>query len=302
MSKLLNLKYLFGLILFVLLPGGAEAADRYLTCSTACTITAADTSIWGTVSGGTGASVPGSGDAVILDAGTCVGGTTCTATMGAAYNPTWQGVTQSACTASTAGCILDLSANNNSVTVTGNNCYVNTGSGTRTLTLGSGTWTCSGNFAVWNVAASMTLNAGTSNINLTGSGVTFTGGGKTYSTVTFGAIATSTGSNVINSANTFDTLTVTAPNRLVFNGGTNTVTTMTNVTGSSSQQVLINGNNSSPTMSSANNFTCTWCALYGMNFSGGGTFTAPNSFNLGGNTGITITVPSGGGGGRIIGG
>jgi len=112
------MKKLFGfalLALAFLAPDLAQAANRFLTCTTACTITAADTSIWGTASGGTGASVPGSGDAVILDGNTCVGGTTCTATMGAAYNPTWQSFDMSACTASTSGCIFD--ANTNSKTM-----------------------------------------------------------------------------------------------------------------------------------------------------------------------------------------
>ena len=41
-----------------------------------------------------------------------------------------------------------------------------------------------------------------------------------------------------------------------------------------------------------------------MTFSGGGTFAATNSYDFKGNTGITITAPTvgGGGGGRIIGG
>jgi hypothetical protein len=39
-----------------------------------------------------------------------------------------------------------------------------------------------------------------------------------------------------------------------------------------------------------------------MTFSGGATFNATNSFDLKGNSGITITGPSGSGGGRIIGG
>jgi hypothetical protein len=58
------------------------------------------------------------------------------------------------------------------------------------------------------------------------------------------------------------------------------------------------------TMSSANNGTFTWCAFRDMAFSGGGTFSATNSFDLGENSGITITGPVVGGssGGRVIGG
>src|SRR6476620_2626099 len=183
---------LFGLFLLAfafLAPDVAQAANRFLTCATTCTITAIDTSIWGTTTGGTGASVPGASDDVILDGATCVGGTTCTATMGAGYNPTWISVTQSACTASTAGCILDLSANNNNVTVTGSNCYTNTGAGTRTINMGSGTWTCSNNSAIYSINASLTYTQGASTIAFTGTGGTssrrLTGGaGKTFNIVT----------------------------------------------------------------------------------------------------------------------
>src|SRR3954469_16922347 len=107
MKKLLRILLALHIAGHQFIPGIAEAANRFLTCTTTCTITAADTSIWGSVSGGTGASVPSTFDDVILDAGTCVAGTTCTATMGAAYNPTWQSFTMSACTASTAGCIFE---------------------------------------------------------------------------------------------------------------------------------------------------------------------------------------------------
>jgi hypothetical protein len=37
-----------------------------------------------------------------------------------------------------------------------------------------------------------------------------------------------------------------------------------------------------------------WGAFVYMTFSGGATFTATNSFDLGHNTGITITAPGGG--------
>lgn len=303
---------LFGLFFLALAcwaPDIAQAASRFLTCATTCTITAADTSIWGTTTGGTGASVPGSSDDVILDAATCVGGTTCTATFGAGYNPTWISLTMSLCTASTAGCILDASVNNNNIVLTGSTAYTNSGSGTRTLNMGNGTWTLSGNGAIWNIAASATLNAGSSTLAFTGSGGTsgrrdLLGGGKTYSTVT---ISGSTGAAFrIQSQNTFGTLTIAGPNRFFLGGGgTQTVTTMTNVAASSSNPVLFTTDTPATgvaTISSANNWTCDWCGFTFMTFSGGGTFSATNSLNFGANTGITISPPSGGGGGRIIGG
>src|SRR5262245_672467 len=115
-----------------LLAGQALAANRFAVCTTTCTWDGASTAMWSTTSGGgTGASVPGSGDAVILDAATCVGGTTCTITVNT--NPTIQSLTMGACTASTTGCILDFSVNNNSPTLSVVPSLSVTGTGTRNL-------------------------------------------------------------------------------------------------------------------------------------------------------------------------
>ncbi len=292
------MKKLFGLALLALAflaPDLAQAANRFLTCNTACTITAADTSIWGTVSGGTGATVPTTTDDVILDANTCVGGTTCTATFGAGYNPTWISFTMSLCTASTSGCIVDANTNGNTITLTGATGFVNTGSGTRTLS--GGTWVLSAASVNWNSVASATISNSPS-VNFSsssGSGRNFTGGGKTYGTLTIGAAGSNgSGFTFQSGNNTFGTLTINAPNRISTNASTHTVTTMTDVTGSASQQVLFTTFNGISTFSSANNWTCQWCGIHGYTFSGGGTFSAPDSFNFGGNTNITITAPSGG--------
>lgn len=298
---------LFGLFLLALafLPGGAEAANRFLTCNTTCTITAADTSIWGTSSGGTGASVPGSGDDVILDAGTCVGGTTCTATMGSGYNPTWNTFTMSACTASTSGCIFDANTNANTITLVSNTGYANTGAGTRTLS--GGTWVLSGSAALWNTNSSATVT-NAPNISYTSTSATgkqLVGGGKTYGTVTL-ATPVSTSEFTITNNNTIGTFTVAAPYRILFASSSNqTITTMSDITATSSTPVLFNSaGNANVTLTSANNFTCTWCGFSRFTFTGGGTFTGTNSLDFGSNSGITITPPSGGGGGggRIIGG
>jgi len=305
MNKLFGL---FLLALAFLTPDLVQAANRFAVCTTTCTWDNSSTAMWSTTTGGaTGASAPSSVDDVILDAATCVGGTTCTITTFAGTISV-NSLTQSACTASTAGCILDGSANNTNFTISGNAGYVNNGSGTRTLNMGSGTWALSSNTTQWSVVASMTLNAGTSTLAFTGAsatGRTVDGGGKTYSTITVSAIGTGIGQFQINNSNTIGTLTITAPNRIsIQNGTTQTITTLTNVSGTSSNPVLVTGNSSFGvgTISSANNWTCNWCAITMMTFSGGGTFSATNSFDLKGNTGITITAPSGGGGGRIIGG
>lgn len=307
MNKLLGL-FLLALAFFA--PDLAHAANRFAVCTTTCTWDNTDTSMWSTTSGGaTGASAPVAGDAVILDAATCVGGTTCTITTFAG-TITVDSITMSACTASTSGCILDASANDtNFVLQFSGNAYVNTGSGTRTLNMGDGTWTLSGNGAVWNIVASATLNANASTIAFTGTGSArrvFTSGNKTYNTLS--VAGASSGVFVSNGSPTIGTLTVGAPNWfLVGSGSTLTVTTITDVTGSSSNQVLFSSTEPGSgvvTFSSANNWTCSWCGFAYTTFTGGGTFSATNSFSFTNNTGITITPPSvgGGGGGRIIGG
>lgn len=298
---------LFGLFLLALafVPGVAEAANRFAVCATTCTWDNTSTAMWSTTSGGaTGASAPGSFDDVILDAATCVGGTTCTITTFAG-TITIQTMNMGACTASTSGCILEASTNNTNFSTNGGGGWNNNGAGTRTHNMGNGTYTFTAN-SNWNVNSSATINAGSSTLLFSNaSGGSFGGGGKTYATVSFGAISGSTlGAHSVSGSNTIATLTIAAPNRINFaNGITQTVTTMTNVTGSQTQGVYIGGNTTfgSSAISSANNWTCTWCAITAMAFSGGGTFTATNSVNLGINSGITITG-GGSGGGRIIGG
>lgn len=309
MKKLLGI-ILLGLAFFA--PDLAQAASRYLTCTTACTITAADQTIWCSDAGRTTCtvSVPTTTDDVILDASTCVGGTTCTATFGAGYNPTWISVTMSACTASTSGCILDANPNGNTITLTGANALINSGAGTRTVS--GGTWVLSGNTAIMNFSATATVTNSPS-ISFTGTGGTstsrkdFLGGGKTYGTVSFSgnanAVVRTGGSNTIG------TLTVNGPNRVYWSAGTtNTITTITNISASSSSPVLFTSDNPVTgvgTLSSGNNWACDWCGFYGMTFSGAGTFSATNSLDFGGNTNIAITPPSGGGvsnGHNIIGG
>lgn len=293
-----------------LLPIPADAAARFAVCTTTCTWDNSSTAMWSATSGGaTGASAPVAGDDVTLDAATCVGGTTCTITTFAG-TISINSLVMSACTATTAGCILDASANNTNFTIAASgNAYINTGSGTRTLNMGSGTWTLSGNIAVWNIASSATLNAGTSTLTFTGTGgtgrKTFNGGTKTYSTVSF---VSSTSATEITNAATIGTLTIAAGNVILLPGSlTLTVTTFTNISGSSSAQTLFISNsisNGIATTSSANNWSCSWCGFGYTTWSGGGTFTATNSADYKANTGISITAPSVGGGGvpRFIGG
>ncbi len=156
------------LALFLDLTLSVDAANRFAVCVTTCTWDASSTTMWSTTSGGaTGASVPGTSDSVVFDAATCVGGVTCTTTVNT--NFTIQTLTMGACTASTTGCILDFSINNNSPTF--NTSGVNiSGTGTRTLKMGSGTFSITGTSGVWNAitVTNLTLTQGTSNISFSG--------------------------------------------------------------------------------------------------------------------------------------
>lgn len=244
--------------------------------------------------GGTGGS-PSTGDAATFDASS--GGGTATITTTVAITD----LNMSAFTGT-------INGNGNNVTLSGGSgAFTRTGSATNSLTLGSGTWTISGNSGAWNANGStnFTLTSTGSTIAFTATGAgarTFNGGtSQTYNIV---SVAGNSANNAVaiafSTALTITTLSVSAPNRILFpNNQTTTVTTFSNISGSSSNQVLlssnaINGNANVATVSSANNFTCDWCGVSNLTFSGGGTFAATNSLNMIGNTNIAITPPSGG--------
>lgn len=263
---------------------------------------AADTTHWAATSNGAGGqSVPSTSDDAIFDGSSGGGTVTVNTTV------TIQSLTLSAFTGT-----LDFATNNNNVTLSTN--FTNTGSGTRTLNMGNGTWTMSGIAALWTQAGAtnLTFNANSSTIAFTGTtGTTsrrfFMGTSRTYNVVT---IASSLNPTLIQATTcTITTLTITPSNQIFLPANTTlTVTTLSNITGSSSLQTLFTQDDPNVgrcTISSANNFTGTWCGFGGVRFTGGGTFSATNSFDFGDNTGITISPPSGGGGGgsqRVISG
>lgn len=317
------MKKLFGLFLLAaswFAPDVAFAANRFLTCNTTCTITAADTSIWGSTSGGTGASVPGSGDAVIMDAATCVGGTTCTATFGSGYNPTWQSITWGACTASTTGCIIDASVNNNNITLSsgGGTLFSGSGTGTRKWLAGSGTY----NLTITNTNGCFSMATKTNDQGSDFSGATWNctvtatnistaiaGGGFSFGPTTING-NTGFGQLSISGANTFSSLTINAPNFVAFpQSTTTTITNALTANGSSSNQIMLTSTNidTIATISLGAASTASWAAMRVLTTSGASKLDVTNCFNLGritlANSG-SCTAPSGGGagGGRIIGG
>ena len=250
------------------------------------------TTNWSATSGGAGGqSVPGSSDDVTFD-GSSGGGTVTVNNASLSI----LSLTMSAFTGT-----LDFATNNNNVTIGGN--FVNTGAGTRTLNMGNGTWTLSSTAAAFNQngATNLTFNANSSTISFTATTGTAQRrmllGNRTYSTVSFASGAAAV--NIVGPG-TIGTLTISPGNLVVLsNGITVTVTTMTNITGSTSAQTLFITDNSlfgQATISSANNWTGTWCSFGYMAFTGGGTFSATSSADLKNNSGITITAPSAGGG------
>jgi hypothetical protein len=273
-------------------------ANRFWVGSTG-TWDASDTTHWSTTTGGAGgASVPGTSDAALFDANSGGGTVTVNATI------TIQSITCGAFTGT-----LDFSANNNNVTLSATGGMSAGGTGTRTVNLGNGTWTLSATSGtVWNfgTVTNLTFNANSSTIVLSGAAancVVFSGGGLTYNAVQF--LANNCVSVV--GSNTIGTLTVTAPNAIYLTASTtNTLTNAPTITGTSSSPVAIlqNGPATGTVAISCASGTMAldWAAVRGTVFSGGATFTATNSLDLGGNSGITITPPTGGGVVGVIGG
>lgn len=275
--------------------------------------------MWGSSSGaGTPQTVPSTGDSVILDAATCVGGTTCTITID--QTVTVISIVQNLCTASTTGCILDNSGNH-PVTLSGTNidAFSSTGSGTRSVICGTNTWTLSGANAGWSIATStnLTFTCSTGTIAFTGvstgtaTGRALLNGGtsQAFGTVHFNAnrgaqIAATTGI-------TFAALQITGPNSVRFPAGvTTTITGAFAWTGTSTNQIFVESQSAQAlatiTTGSGTTNTAEWAAFWGITFVpvGGSTLAATNSFSAGLNsgTGFTITAPAtGGGGSRCIG-
>lgn len=259
---------------------------------------AADTTHWASSSGGAGGqSVPGSSDTVTLDASSGGGTVTVNATI------TVQSITCGAFTGT-----LDFSANDNNVTLS--TSFVGSGTGTRTINLGDGTWTLTGTGNVWNMTTTtdLTFSAGGSTIiinNTSTSAKVFIGGALTYNVLSIaagGAIG-SLGSVQINNGNTFASLLIARPNYVAFASAvTQTITNAFTFTGASGSLISLLGatESSSATISIASGAaTLTYGTLRDLTFAGGATFTATNSFDLGRNSGISITAPASGGGGSV---
>lgn len=298
-------RLLFGLILALSFTA-AEAATRFAVCTTACTWDNASTAMWSTSSGGaTGASFPTINDSAIFDAATCVGGTTCTTTVNA--NVQVGTLVFDACTASTTGCILDFSVNNNTITFghTGALSLSTNGSGTRTIKMGNGQWifnnATSGAVIVANSSSNLTLVTGSGGFvfNLINGPNTVTAAvspSNNWGNWTInGCYSCGEGIFFITGGvGNFGTVTVNSGSFVNFNSSTTLDT------------LVVNGTNTHPptlfgaSLTINTSFTGTWAILRGIACGGAGTGSFTNTFDAGGIAGGTIgcniTPPSGGGG------
>lgn len=271
------------------------------------------TTHWASGSNGSGGqSAPGSADTVTIDGSSGAG--TITPSFGG--SGTFQSLTCGA-----MGMTLEFSTNNDSITLTSSSPFSGTGTGTRTVHLGNGTWsisTTAGGATVWNftTTTNLTFSANSSILDFTGAAAglqTFVTGGLTYSTLKISGSRFNTGFTIsgvgtIGTLNISAAATVTTGNTLVIttlsqnaqlalivpSGGTLTITNAATITGTIANPcaILPSVNSSQATISCASGtFTGVYCAIEDTVFSGGATFTFTNSFDLGKNSGATITAP-----------
>lgn len=300
MNKLLGL---FLLALAFLAPVSAEAANRFWVGGTG-TWDSTSTTHWSTTTGGgSGASVPGSSDIAIFDGSSGGGTVTVDSTINGA---TLQQITAGAFTGT-----LDFSANNPSLTLSIGLSL--TGSGTRTINLGSGTFTftATGSASIIDAGTTTGLTPTFQNASyaLTGNNAlirTINSGGQTFGPLSVGS-NTSKGAIALQGGGTYASISVADGNVINISQLTTvTVTGALTATGTASNPVSFTSSTvtaNAATISVGSASTIEWGSICGITRAGAGTLTATNSFDLAKNTSFTsITPPSGGGGGRIIGG
>lgn len=266
-----------------------------------------DTAHWATTSGGAGGqTVPGSGDAILVDnhASGLNGGTLTIDIDITAQSFNWTAAVGT----------IDNSANHN-VTLSATAGFNGSGTTARTFLGGTGTYTLSAAGGTFNVSVTTALTNPTTafaSCTITFSGVSGTtnavlnNGGCALGTVNLNA---NKGMNLSGTSGTFSALNITGPNSIRLNTGTTlTITNAFAWTGTSANPILIiNPASNVATISTGSGTanTAAWCGFDHIAFTavGGSTLTAINSMDFGFNsgTGFTITAPSVGAAG-VIGG
>jgi hypothetical protein len=171
--------------------------------------------------------------------------------------------------------------------------FLSNNSNTRSISLGSSTITVSQAVSPWNFGTTtgLTFNAGTSTINLTGSGPTFNGGGLTYNTVGF--TNTTAGSIAITGSNTFSNINISAPTaglKFISLSGNQTVTgTFTANGGTYNARTFV----TSDVLGTARTITAAtvaiaYCDFKDITAAGTGIWAGTSIGNCYGNSGITF--------------
>lgn len=203
-----------------------------------------------------------------------------------------------------------LDANGKTITVNG---MQSPGSSTRAVILGGDVTIGDNNSgdAPWSFTSTgLTFTKNSSNIIITTTGGrlhSFIGGGLTYNDLTITASSSSSTAPVIQFSgnNTFAHMIVGAGNTISLqNATTQTIQNAFTWVGTPAQPIVVYSTQQiNGTLSVASGTsTLTWGTLSGISASGGGTFTATNVLDGGFNSGWSISAPSVGGGGHIIGG
>jgi hypothetical protein len=261
-----------------------------------------NTANWSATDGGAGgASVPTSIDTATLSSRSGAG----TVTVNGAVT-----VTTLTC-GSMDSLVLDFATNNNNVTV---GTFAGSGTGTRDIRLGSGTWNITNTTGtIWSMATTTNLTwSGSLSTIILASGTatgarTFAGGGLNYNSLIIGNgggySCAVTGANNFSSA-----VTVYAPNYVSWiNSATNAMAGLSVVNAVSSSPIgfVSATTGGAATLSITSSGDESWTSWRDITVSTSN-ISATNSFDLGRNTGVTITPPvtttGGGGGGVIIGG
>lgn len=262
-----------------------------------------DTTHWSATSGGAGgASVPGAADDVTFNGSS--GGGTVTVNFGGTISV--KSITAGAFTGT-----LDFATNNNSVNI--GNFLSWSGSGTRTINMGGGTWTlsgASGSLMDLSNVTGLTFTSSSANIVLSAVSATIRsislGTSFTYGSLTINANSSNSYTSIAATGLTFGSITINSGNSVGFPQGiTTTVSGALTATGSSSAPVGIlssgPGTNAA-TISVGSASTIDWGGILRITKAGAGSITATNSLDMGGNTGVSISPPSGGGVVGVIGG
>jgi hypothetical protein len=165
----------------------------------------------------------------------------------------------------------------------------------RAITLGSSTVTLSGTSAVvFTTATNLTFNAGTSQITLTTtSTATFAGGGLTFYNVSF--TGTTAVTHVVNGANTFNNLTITAPASAglmgcTFNGNQTITGTLTVAGATAVRRVFLRSDTLGTTRTlTVGTLSATDCDFRDITIAGAAAGSSPTrAGDCGGNSGITF--------------